>query len=97
MPTSFLIEFVILFGMLASIGYAQDSSVDSPQLAFESYNNAIEKKDWDSLFLLISPAHQDYLIFEAVFAMGMNSPNKEADAIIDKYVDKAKLEEFVAG
>ena len=88
---------IVLLSISASIVSAQESPVDSPQLAFDSYKSASENNDWNSLYAAISPGWRDYMIFESVFAMGMNAPNKEGDAIIAKYVDQAKLEKLYAG
>ena len=87
---------IVLLAMLTSTGYAQDSRVDTPQLAFESFKTAFEKNDWDTMYSAISPGRRDYMIFESIFGLGMDDSDPEAKAITTKYVDQAKLESLYA-
>ncbi len=94
MHSSLATPVLIAFGMIANMAYAQDSRSDSPQVVFESYRTALERDDWNSLYSTLSPGYRDYMIFESVFAMGVGAPCDEANAIIEKYVDKAKFEKL---
>lgn len=95
MENSFVTQIALMFSLWGTIVCAQDSSADSPQLTFESHRTAVEKKDWNSLFSTISPGYRDHMIFEALFAMGMNE-TEESKAIFEKHIDKTKLEELSA-
>lgn len=94
MYNSLVTPIIVLLSIAVNIGCAQDSRVDSPQLAFESYRIASANNDYSSLYSTFSPGYRDYMIFEAVFGLRMDDQNKEAIAIYAKYVDEAKLEKF---
>ncbi len=96
MHSSFATPVLIAFGMIANMAYAQDSRGDSPQVVFESYRTALERDDWNSLYSTLSPGYRDYMIFESVFAIGVGASSDEANAIIEKYVDKTKFEKLDA-
>ena len=96
MHSSFATPVLFAFGMIANMAYAQDSRSDSPQVVFESYRTALERDDWNSLYSTLSPGYRDYMIFESVFAIGVGASSDEANAIIEKYVDKTKFEKLDA-
>ena len=87
---------IVLLSVIGATSRAQDSQNDSPQAVFESYKAALGKNDWRSLYSTFSPGYRDFMIFECVFAMGMNAPNVETERIMSKYVDQAKLKQLHA-
>jgi len=84
-------SIIVLLSVIGAISNAQESQNDSPQAVFESYRAASGRNDWSSLYSTFSPGYRDFMIFECVFALGMNAPNVETERIMSKYIDQAKL------
>ena len=94
MRLSFVLASISLLLNLFTSASPQETKRDSPKIVFDAYRNAIANNNYKALFSAISPANQDGMIIEAIFAMGSGASSDKADAILEKYIDKKRFEEI---
>ena len=83
----------LLLNLFSSAG-PQETKRDSPEVAFDAYKNAMANNNYRAMYSQISPALQDGMIIEAIFAMGSGASSDKADAIMEKYIDKKRFEKI---
>jgi len=69
---------------------------NSVQHVFDAYRIAVASKNYDAMYSTISPAYQDGMIFQAVFALGSGASGDEADAIMKGAFDEKKFKKLQA-
>ena len=65
-----------------------DESVNSD---FDAYRTAVTSKDYKAMYSTISPAYQDGMIFQGMFALRSGAFSDEADAVLEGAFDEKRF------
>jgi len=69
---------------------------DSVKLVFDAYSNATKNNDFEAMYSTISPAYQNGMIFQGMFALGSGASSDKAEAIMEGAFDTKLLAKLQA-